>query len=234
MIGQLRVSFTGGLVAVLLLGFSPVSAQETITDVALWTGGLVHFENERGLNYSVEYQVRLNENMTALSSHFLEFMGYRKTTENLVLNGGYRFTIRPDHVEHRLYFGGFLDLSHAPGGPVKYPDRFRPVLQVGYQHDFNAEFDDTLTSSDSIRWILTLAKPITEKVTPFLLGGVLTTWNDVYSFGIDKIRLGGGVVFRLTERSYLRCHYLWEDSRFRTPELHTNVFWVRYELSLGK
>lgn len=68
----------------------------------------------------------------------------------------------------------------------------------------------------------------------FLLAGVLTTWNDAYSFGVDKIRLGGGISWNITERSRLRSQYIYEIARFQTPEKHTNIIWLRYEMSLSK
>jgi hypothetical protein len=161
-------------------------------------------------------------------------MGYSKRTTSLILNGGYRFTQRTDHVENRLYFGGFWDMTRSTERLWDFPDRLKVVLQIGYQHDFNARFDDRSMGSNSIRWILVASKPGTDKVRPFLLAGVLTTWNDAYNFGIDKIRLGGGLVFNMTERSRLRCQYIWEAARFVTPKKHTNIIWLRYETSLGK
>ncbi|RKX45403.1 MAG: hypothetical protein DRP64_04780 [Verrucomicrobia bacterium] len=87
--------------------------------------------------------------------------------------------------------------------------------------------------SDSVRGVLVLSKPANKTITPFLMAGALTTWNDAYSFGVDKTRLGGGVVIKMTQGSQLRCQYLWEESYFMTPEKHSNVIWLRYELIFG-
>ena len=222
------------LLIVLLFVPSFVFAQDTIYDNALWMGGLVLFENEDSIDFSVEYQLRLDDNMSSFSNHFVELMGYNKVNENVLLNGGVRFTRRTDRVETRVYFGGFLDLTKTARGVVNKPDQFRLTLQIGYQHDYNTEFDDTLMGSNSIRWILVGSKPATKKITPFLLAGVLTTWNPAYNFGIDKIRLGGGIALHATERSRLRMQYIWEESRFRTPQQRTNIIWLRYEAILGK
>jgi len=67
-----------------------------------------------------------------------------------------------------------------------------------------------------------------------LLAGILTTWNDANSLGIDKIRLGGGIAIQSTQRSRVRVQYIWEESRFVTPQKHTNIIWLRYEMILGK
>lgn len=217
-----------------LLQLSPyVFSGETITDNALWAGGLLLREKETGLDYSVEYQLRLDDDMSSLSSQFVEFLGYHKATENLLFNGGYRFTKRSDRDEHRLYLGGFVDLTKSSRGLWDYADRFRATLQLGYQHDFNVKFDDRLIDSNSIRMILVASRPGTDKLRPFVLGGVLTTWNDAYSFGVDKIRLGAGFQYQFNKQSRMRLQYIWEKAKFRTPEKQTNIIWLRYERRFG-
>ena len=222
------------LVAFLLITSSSAFAGDTETDSALWGGGLFVFENENSLDYSVEYQLRLDDHMSSFSNHFVEFLGYKKVNENLLVNGGYRYTRRTDHAESRLYFGGFVDLTRTSKGIVINPNQFRAILQVGYQHDFNTKVDDVYMGSNSIRFVLVTSKPLTGRTTPFLLAGILTTWNDANSLGIDKIRLGGGIAIQSTQRSRVRVQYIWEESRFVTPQKHTNIIWLRYEMILGK
>ncbi len=222
-----------GLACMFMLLSSTLAAQTT-TDSALWSGGLFLKENDNGLDYSAEYQLRLDDHMSSFSNHFVELMGYSKRTASLILNGGYRFTQRTDHVENRLYFGGFWEMTRSTERLWDLPDRLKVVLQIGYQHDFNARFDDQAMGSNSIRWILVASKPGTDRVRPFLLAGVLTSWNDAYHFGVDKIRLGAGVVLKINDQSRLRCQYLWEAARFVTPRKRTNIIWLRYEMSLGK
>jgi len=220
--------------AFILLSSGTALKADTETDSALWTGGLFLFEREKGLNYSAEYQVRLNDHMSSLSSHFVELMGYHKATPALLLNVGYRFTKRPDRVENRFYFGGFWDITKSLKPQYVSRDSFRVVFQVGYQHDFNVEFDDQLMQSNSIRWILVASKPVTEKVRPFLLAGVLTTWNEAYNFGVDKVRVGGGLSYQFSKQNRLRAQYIFEDFRYVTPRKHTNIIWLRYEMTLGR
>lgn len=140
------------LVAALALLFSSqTGASETTSDSGLWMGGLFISEKEEGLNYSAEYQLRLDDHMSSFSNQFVEFMGYHKATPALLLNGGYRFTERTDHVENRFYFGGFWDITRSLKPRPENLRNFRAVLQIGYQHDFNAKFDDRLMGSNSIR-----------------------------------------------------------------------------------
>jgi hypothetical protein len=221
-----------------LLGFFCLLLQshasaETETDWALWSGGLFLWEDDNSFSYSAEYQVRLAENMSALSSHFLELMTYKKMNNALLFNGGYRYTRRPDHDEHRVYAGGFWDITQSVSGPSPDANDLRLVLQVGYERDFDVRFDDQAMNSSSIRWILVASRQTTEKLRPYLLAGLLTTWNDAYNFGVDKIRLGGGVAISLTDKSRLRAQYIYEKSYFRSPIKQTNIFWLRYEANFG-
>jgi len=224
----------GVLLITFLLVFTCVSAQATVYDSALWAGATVLFDNEDKLDYSLEYQLRMDDHMSSYSNDFVEFMGYKKYDENLLLNAGYRFTRRTDHNESRLYVGGFLDLTKTAEGIAISPSQFKLILQFGYQHDFNTEIDGISMGSNSIRTVLIASKPATKRITPFVIAGVLTTWNDANSFGLDKIRLGGGAVFQVSPRSRIRCQYMLEESRFVTPKERTNILWLRYEAILGK
>lgn len=206
---------------------------ETEDDIALWAGGMFLWERERGVDYSLEYQARFDENVSSLNNHFFETMAYHKWSDAVLINGGYRYTMRPDRDEHRLYLGGFWDMTRRSRLESGDPNRLKAVLQVGYQHDFDVKFDDEILDSNSIRWVLVTSRPVSEKITPFLLAGVLTTWNDAYSFGIDKVRLGGGAAWRIKAQARLRCQYIYERFLFRTPKKNTNIFWLRLEMTLG-
>jgi hypothetical protein len=216
-----------------MLLFSDLPA-ETLTDTALWAGGVVLFEDQKQLDYSVEYQARFDENVSSLNNQFLELQAYRKTTPSLLVTGAYRFTHRPDHNDHRLYIGGFWDLTRSAQNGQYDPENLRVILQFGYQHDFNAEFDDRLMSSNSLRFVFVASRRLTERIRPMLLAGVLTTWNDAYDYGVDKVRLGGGVVVRRTDQSRFRAQYIWEKAYFRSPNQQTNIFWLRYEANFGR
>ena len=221
------------LVTMLMIHGSNLSA-ETEKDSALWAGGLALFEREKGLDYSVEYQLRLDENMSSFSNQFLEVVAYRKTTQALLLNGGYRFTNREDHNESRVYLGGFWNITKSLKQQKESSSELRAVLQIGYQHDFNARFDDRQMGSNSIRWILLVSKPVTKTIRPFFLAGVLTTWNEAYDFGIDKTRVGGGVVWNSSEQTRIRCQYIFEKFFYTTPEKNTNIIWLRLEMTLRR
>jgi len=66
-------------VVALMLCAVPCGASDTETDVALWSGGLFRFARKDALDYSMEYQLRLDDDLSSLNSHFVEFMGYGKS-----------------------------------------------------------------------------------------------------------------------------------------------------------
>jgi hypothetical protein len=220
------------LLLVILMTSPDKAIAQTNYDNALWSGALVLAERDKGLDYSVEYQLRLDENASSFSNQFLEFLGYKKASAALLLNGGYRFTNREDRNESRLYLGGFWDITKSVGTQEGVARPFRAVFQVGYQHDFNTEFDDQRMGSNSIRWILVVAKPATETITPYLFGGVLTTWNDAYNFGVDKTRVGAGIAWKFSARGRLRFQYIYERALYVSPKKHTNILWLRLEMAL--
>jgi len=145
------------VLAAFLLAPCIVQAEETETDSALWGGGVFYFETGKTFDFSAEYQIRMDDHMSSLSSQFGEFLGHYKAADNLLLNGGYRFTRRPGRSEHRIYLGGFWSLTGNPLLEGSDPKQLRAVLQIGYQHDFDVMFDDRLMDSDSIRYILVVS-----------------------------------------------------------------------------
>lgn len=88
----------GVLIAAMLIAVSSICEAQS-TGLGLWSGVLVRdFRPDSRLDYSGEYQVRLTDDLHALKSHFFEFAGYYKATQNLQSNFGYRFTIRPTEM----------------------------------------------------------------------------------------------------------------------------------------
>jgi len=206
---------------------------ESGTENAIWNSAFIHLPGSHGLDYSVEYQLRHDIDENSLSSQFGEFSVYRKLHKYFRFYSGYRFTSRPDHEDQRVVFGGFLDITPNRKSATEVDlDPFRLLLQVAYQHDFNVEFDDELMDSDSVRYVLVAEKSLTKKIKPFLMTGVLTTWNNAYDFGIDKLRIGGGVVYKLFKNNQVRIQYILEKNLFKDDPSLTNIVWIRYEIAI--
>ena len=82
-------------VVLLFVVVSPTAAGEA--DWQLWSGVFARdIRPESAFDYSVEYQVRLKEDMSALKVHFCELYGLYKAGHGLTAYSGYRFSIRPD------------------------------------------------------------------------------------------------------------------------------------------
>jgi hypothetical protein len=206
-------------------------AEDIPSDWELWSGGLFRLNRLEPLDLSIEYQVRLDDNMRALKSHFFELQGYHRIKRWLEFSGAYRLTIRLDHTEYRLMAGAWMRQTLGEGRPsVRGESGFDLVHQVAYQRDFNVRFTDDLIDSNSVRWVMTLTKPLSARVAPLFILGALGTWNEEYDFGLDKLRLGFGVRINHTAKTRFRMMYIFEESRVTDPRERSNIIWIRYEI----
>ena len=64
--------------ACVLMLLSNALAAQTTTDSSLWSGGLFRVETDDVLDYSAEYQLRLDDHMSSFSNHFVELMAIQK------------------------------------------------------------------------------------------------------------------------------------------------------------
>lgn len=209
----------------------PAASQSTSADSQLWSAAFYRLQRADALDFSLEYQVRLNEDLRALKSHFLELQTFASPHRAVELFGTYRLTLRPDHTEHRLMFGLFWRSEFGEGhSSVEGEPSFRIIHQIACERDFNVKFTDDLIDSNSLRWVTTASKPVNGRLTPFVLAGVLPTWNEEYDFDIDKLRLGAGVRIKSGETDRFTLMYLFEENRSRTPVTQSNIFYVRYEM----
>jgi len=92
------------------------------------------------------------------------------------------------------------------------------------------EVEDCLIESNSTRFITQLSAPGINYVTPFVLAGLLTTWNEVHDFSIDRTRIGGGVLFRAGEQARFRIQYIFERSFLLDPKDNSHILWMRWEM----
>ena len=216
------------LIGIVLLGFSSICDAQS-TGWGLWSGVLVRdFRPDSQFDYSGEYQVRLTEDFHELKSHFFEFAGYYKATQNLQSNFGYRFTIRPDRNESRLFAGLFYRTTLVKPNPALNKSGLRLTHQLMYQRDFNAEFNDVLLDSSTVRYALYLTKPFTPVWHGLVIAGALYTWNAEYT-GLEKLRAAIGVRIRRKNDDGISLLLMRERGN-STPETTTaTIIWLRYE-----
>jgi len=213
----------------MVLVFIPTPSAAQATGWGLWSGVLVRdFRPDSRFDYSGEYQVRLTEDFHELKSHFFEFAGYHKATQNLQSNFGYRFTIRPDRYESRLFAGLFYRTTLAKPNPALNKLGLRLTHQLMYQRDFNAEFNDVLLDSSTVRYALYLTKPFTPVWHGLVIAGGMYTWNAEYT-GLEKVRAAVGV--RILRPNNDGIALLLMRERGNQPPVKTTatIIWLRYE-----
>jgi hypothetical protein len=218
------------LFAVVLLGISSICSAQS-TGWGLWSGLLVRdFRPDSRFDYSGEYQVRLTDDLHELKSHFFEVSGFYKANPKLQSNFGYRFKIRPDRNESRLFAGLFYRTTLVKPNPQSGKFGLRLTHQLMYQRDFNAEFNDVLLDSSTVRYALYLTKPWTPVWHGLVIAGAMYTWNAEYT-GLEKVRVAIGV--RIRRKNNDGISLLLMRERRNQPERTTTatIVWLRYEVA---
>jgi hypothetical protein len=202
-------------------------------DWQIWSGFTYRHNWIKAPDLSAEYQVRINENFTNLKSHFFELLAHIQPSNKVELAGGYRYTIRPDHVEHRLAVLEWWKINLIKGSSSNAPPKLILIQHSGYQHDFNVNFNDKLINSNSIRNLLFLVMPTSKFIDPFIAGGILTTWNEEFNFGIDKIRFIVGAEITNSNTSSIFVQYMYEENHAVDPIGKSHIIWLRYRFVGG-
>jgi hypothetical protein len=224
---KLRLTLTA--LAVLVPFFLPSPCQAQSTGWGLWSGLLVRdFRPDSRFEYSGEYQVRLTEDLQELKSHFFEFAGYYKATPRLQSNFGYRFTIRPDRNENRLFAGLFYRTTLVKPDPEMGKWGLRLTHQLMYQRDFSAEFNDVLLNSSTVRYAFYLTKPFTPVWHGLVIAGGMYTWNAEYT-GFEKLRAAIGVRIQRKNNDGISLLLMRERRNLPESTITSNVIWMRYE-----
>jgi len=222
---------TAAFFLILLIFVSSVeSIQAEEPDWQLWSG--VFFKNVRpdsAWDFSGEYQVRLRDDMRELKSHFFDFNAFYKATSSFDVNGGYRFTRRPDRNENRWMAGFFWRPRLGEAKPDLDDKSIRITNQVQYQRDDNSEFNEVLVASNSVRFVFLVSKPVTRKLSPFAVAAVMYTWNEEY-VGLEKIRFAFGLRIISGNNDRIKIHYVFEKKNSVEPAQFASIFWVRYEV----
>lgn len=218
----------GVVIAVMLHADSSICEAQS-TGWGLWSGVFVRdFRPNSRFDFSGEYQVRLKEDFRELKSHFFEFTGYYRATPRLQSNFGYRFTIRPDRNESRLFAGLFYRTTLVKPNPALNRLGLRLTHQVMYQRDFNADFNDVLLNSSTVRYALYLTKPFTPVWHGLVIAGGMYTWNAEYT-GLEKLRAAIGVRIQRKNGDGISLLLMRERKNQPASTITSNVVWMRYE-----
>jgi len=220
------------VVALLCFPAELVAQEGTASEWELWSAFHARLDRFGRLDASAEYQVRIDDDFSSLSSHFFEGLGYVRLTESVEVASGYRVTMRPDHTEQRFALLGWWRTTVGEGRPSVDGDELTLSHHLGYQHDWNVKPNDELINSSSIRYVVTFLKPVTPRIAPFATVGALATWNEEFDFGLDIVRAIAGVRINRSATDRLKLMYMFQHSHTRDPAEISHVLWLRYEILL--
>lgn len=226
----LRAALIVAVVAILWLPAAAVAQEGTASEWELWSAFHARLDRSGRLDASAEYQVRIDDDFSSLSSHFFEGLGYVRLTKSVEVAGGYRVTMRSDHTEHRVPILAWWRMTVGEGRPSVDGDEITLTHHLGYQHDWNVQSNDELINSSSIRYVVTFLKPVTPRIAPFATVGALATWNEEFDFGLDIVRAIAGVRINRSATDRLKLMYMFQYSRTRDPAEISHVLWLRYEI----
>jgi hypothetical protein len=218
------------LTAVPFLGpSSPCAAQGA--DWELWSGVIVrNVRPDSAFDFSAEYQARVNDDLSALKVHFAEANALYKATRRLTVNSGYRYSIRPDRGEHRLFAGLFFRHAFRHQGRELENRRSWLTHQLMYQRDLNDEYNDVLLDSSTVRYAMYFQKRISRHWAPMAVAGALYTWNSEFT-GLDKLRIAAGARYIRNNGDRFQMLFVHEKGMAVEPSQHANILWLRYEIS---
>lgn len=147
--------------------------------------------------YSGELQIRLKDNTQSLDRWFFEFVATYMPSKHWELAPDYRFSIRPENVEHRPGFGILRkDLYGQNNDP-----RHQLVHQLKWQADIGAEY-----FNNGLRYVFFYNYVMSKKLIPNAAAGVFYRWSQNFT-GFQFFRIGGGLSYIIDIKHSLNISY---------------------------
>ncbi len=227
---SIRIGIRCVVLGALLLVGTSVRCVAQEADWELWSGVFVRdIRPDSPFDFSVEYQMRLRDDMSALKVHFAEVNALYKAGHGLTVNSGYRFSLRPDRHEQRLFAGLFYRHGFLEEGREPKNRRYLLTHQLMYQRDFNAQYNGALLDSNTVRYAMYFEKRVSYHWVPMVIAGGMYTWNSEFT-GLDKVRFAGGVRYIRNNGDRFQVLYVHETGLAVEPKLQANIVWLRYEV----
>lgn len=192
-------------------------------DTELWKG--IELEKAWGndLTFSIEEQVRLNNNFSQFKSAFIAVGAKYSPVRHLRVSGGYRYTLRQTKITQRLY----ADLGLKP---FKQISIFEPVFRFRYQEDY--------TKGDIaeryFRPKLSLKTKLKPLKTELSLGGELFYHLSNEGNEFDRYRLSAGLSRFIAKRSVATLSYIFQQEFNVYAPLISNVIALSFTVELDK
>jgi len=135
--------------------------------------------------FTGEYQIRLNENLTELDNHYLEFTFPYMPSKHWEIVPDLRFSLYSDRFEFRPGFGVLYKLSWGKKIYVK-----QLIQQVKWQTDI----ESTGRIKHGLRYAVFYNQMLNKKIMFNSGAGALYRWADNYN-GLQFIRMIAGIVY---------------------------------------
>lgn len=165
-------------------------------DMQLWKGLVLQKSILKGkLQFSLNEEVRLVGNISEVGNAFTDVSAHYKFIKSLSLGGGYRYMVKQEVNEHRIY----TDLSWRP----QFESRLKVTLRTRLQYDTHPLESETL-----LRPRLNLSYNIKDfKASPFagvepffgMWGGAIT---------MNQLRMTAGVTYPIRKKVDLRAAWV--------------------------
>lgn len=147
--------------------------------------------------FSGELQVRLKDDFQALDRWFLEGVATYFLSEHWEIVPDYRFSVKPDEVEHRPGFGILRKDLLGKEDNRKH----QLVHQVKWQADIDKD-----TFDNGLRYVFFYNYLLNEKLIPNAAAGAFYRWSDDFT-GIQFYRVGAGLSYILDVKHSLNFSY---------------------------
>ena len=215
------------LVSALIIFFtsSDISAQNQ-SDFGIWAGLKVNQEIVKNFSTSFRGQVRLQGNAAYFKSTFANIGFNYKFHKMFSLSAGYRYTIRPERNNHRVYGDAKFTLK-----PKKIRTTFKLRLRAQY-----------VTSNDQTDLPSTVLRPrlyigynpkgkIAKRFNFYVTGEIFYEFIQSYS-SLSKYRFSGGVTYDMSDDITLNLRYVYQDEIGAVAPVQDNILYIALSVDL--
>lgn len=213
-----------GFCLIVLLGiFFSNSTLYAQYDIESWKG--IELEKAWGndLTFSIEEQVRLNNNLSQFKSAFIAVGLKYSPTKYMRVSGGYRYTLRETKISQRLY----TDLALKIKEQISI---FDPIFRLRYQEDYKVG-----SSADRyVRPKLSLKTKIKPLKTDASIAGELFYHLSNEGSEFDRYRLSLGLSRMIAKRTSATLAYVFQQEFNITAPLTSSVISLSFTIELDK
>lgn len=200
----------------LLLCAAPVVAQER--DTQFWTEFGLKIPVLKRTDLKIGEEIRLDNDISALKMSRTTLELEYKLVSFLEVSGAYRFTLKPDELEHSAHVNATFKVDVGP-------------LELAWRLRLLRDFFSDDKPQDELRNRFTIEFEDTPPVTPYISSEVYYSIRDERS-AFNKFRWYVGLKRDLSKKQRMEVYYLLQrEIGKKSTEIDT-IFGVGYSISL--